>query len=123
MNKPTPKERLEHIRGSILKIKSFVKNLSTDDFLSDILVQNAVLYQFIIIGEAIRHVDKSILDKYQYPWHIPRSFRNFLAHEYHKIRLESVYNAANDLDELLQTMRSFAGAHDDGYVRLREGGH
>lgn len=104
MNKPTPKERLVHIRNSILNIKSIVKNITKDDFMSDMIRQNAVLYQFIIIGEAIRHVDNSILEKYEYPWHIPRSFRNFITHEYHKIRLESVYNAAYDLDKLLQTI-------------------
>jgi uncharacterized protein with HEPN domain len=104
MDKPTPKERLEHIKSAILKIKSFVKDKSLNDFMSDIIRQDAVLYQFIIIGEAIRQVDKSILDKYPYSWYIPRSFRNFIAHEYHKIRLESVYNADNDLDELLKTI-------------------
>jgi len=77
MNKPTPKERLEHIRNAIFKIKSFVKGLTVDDFISDIVKQNAVLYQFIIIGEAIRHVDKAILDRYPYPWHIPRSIQKF----------------------------------------------
>ncbi len=104
MDKPTPKERLVHIRSAILHIKSFVKDKSLDDFLSDVIRQNAVLYKFIIIGEAIDHVDNSILNKYPYPWYIPRSFRNFIAHEYHKINLESVYNAANDLDELLKTI-------------------
>jgi len=102
MDKPTPRERLEHIKSAILHIKSFVKDQSLNDIMSDIIRQDAVLYQFIIIGEAIRHVDKSILDKYPYPWYIPRSFRNFLAHEYHMIRLESVYNAANGFDELLK---------------------
>jgi uncharacterized protein with HEPN domain len=101
MDKPTPKERLEHIRSAILRIKSFVKDKSLNGFMSDVLMQGAVLHQFIIIGEAIRHVDKTILDKYPYQWHIPRSFRNYIANEYHKIRLESVYNATNDLDELL----------------------
>ena len=104
MDKPTPKERVEHIKSAILKIKSFVKDKSLNDFMSDIIRQDAVLYQFIIIGEAIRHVDSSILNKYPYSWHIPKSFLNFIAHEYHKIRLESVYNAANDLDELLNTI-------------------
>lgn len=104
MDKPTPKERLEHIKSAILKIKSFVKDVSLNDFLSDIIRQDAVLYQFIIIGEAILHVDKTILDNYPYPWHIPRYFRNFIAHEYHKIKLERVYNAVNDLDELLDTI-------------------
>lgn len=104
MDKPTPKERLEHIKSAILHIQSFVNEISADEFISDLIRQNAVLYQFIIIGEAIRHVDNNILEKYSYPWHIPRSFRNFIAHEYHKIRLESVYNAANNLDELLVTI-------------------
>jgi uncharacterized protein with HEPN domain len=102
MDKSTPKERLDHIKSAILQIKLFVKNKSLEDFMSDIIRQNAVLYQFIIIGEAIRHIDSFILEKYPYPWHIPRSFRNYIAHEYHKIRMESVFNAANDLDDLLK---------------------
>lgn len=104
MNKPTPKERLEHIKSAILQIKSYTREQSLDVFMSDIIRQNAVLYQFIIIGEAIRHVDNSILVKYTYPWHIPKSFRNFIAHEYHKIRLERVYSAANELDDLLKVI-------------------
>jgi len=104
MDKPTPRERLEHIREAILNIQAFVKDVSKEQFLSDKIRQDAALYRFIIIGEAIRHVDNAILVKYSYPWHIPRSFRNFIAHEYHKIRLESVYNAANDLEELLLTV-------------------
>ncbi len=104
MDKPTPKERLEHIKTAILSIQSFVRDITREEFLADKIRQDAVLYRFIIIGEAIRHVDNSILEKYSYPWHIPRSFRNFIAHEYHKIRLESVFNAANDLEELLQAV-------------------
>jgi uncharacterized protein with HEPN domain len=104
MDKPAQKERLEHIKRAILRIKSNIKDKSVDDFLSNIILQDAVLYQFIIIGEAISHVDKSILDKYSYPWHIPKSFRNYIAHEYHKIRIESVFNAANDLDDLLNVV-------------------
>jgi uncharacterized protein with HEPN domain len=104
MDKPTPKERLEHIRGAILRIRSYVIGKSVTDFLTDKVLQDAVLYQFIIIGEAISHVDNAILDKYPYPWHIPKSFRNYIAHEYHKIRIESVFNAANDLNELLEVV-------------------
>jgi uncharacterized protein with HEPN domain len=104
MDKPIAKERLEHIRGAILRIKSFLLEKSITDFLADKVLQDAVLYQFIIIGEAISHVDKAILDRYPYPWHIPRSFRNYIAHEYHKIRIESVFNATNDLNRLLEVV-------------------
>jgi uncharacterized protein with HEPN domain len=104
MDKPSPKERVQHIKSAILKIKSLVLEKSRNEFTEDLLRQDAVMYQFIIIGEAIRHIDRSILDKYPYPWHILRSFRNYIAHEYHKISMESVYNAANDLDKLLNVI-------------------
>lgn len=100
MDKPTPKERLEHILAAIESIRSFNAGIDEHTFLSDKLIQSAVLYQFMIIGEAIRYVDNIILDKYKYPWHIPRSFRNYIAHEYHRIKLERVFAASQELDEL-----------------------
>ncbi|MEP6647098.1 MAG: HepT-like ribonuclease domain-containing protein, partial [Saprospiraceae bacterium] len=71
----------------------------------DAKLQSAVLYQFMIIGEAIGHMDQSILDKHTYAWHIPKSFRNYIVHSYHGIKLERIYYAANDLkilDEVMQ---------------------
>ena len=106
MDKPSTKQRLEHICKAIALIQSFVKDQTCDGFLKDIKGQNATLYQFVIIGEAIRHIDNSLLNKYQYPWHLPRAFRNFLAHEYHKVKLESVYNTARNLASLLKTIET-----------------
>lgn len=104
MDKPTPKERIEHVLNSIGLIKEFIENIDEEAFLKDIKIQSAVQYQFLIIGEAIRHIDDKILDKYNYPWHIPRSFRNFIIHVYHGIRIERIYYAAQDLDELEKQM-------------------
>ncbi len=100
MVKPTSKERVEHILNALLNIKEFVAGISESDFLKDAKLQSAVQYQFLIIGEAIKHVDNDILTKYKYPWHVPRSFRNFIIHEYHGVKMERIYYAANDLDEL-----------------------
>lgn len=100
MAKPTPKERLEHILCAIQLIKEFVADTDVERFLNDAKLQSAVQYQFLVIGEAIRHMDESILTKYDYPWHIPRSFRNFIIHVYHGIKLERVYYATKDLDAL-----------------------
>lgn len=41
-----------------------------------------------------------MLEKYDCPWHIPRSFRNFIIHVYHGVKMERIYYAAQDLDEL-----------------------
>lgn len=100
MDKPTPKERAEHILEAIQLIREFVAGINEAAFLKDIKIQSAVQYQFLIIGEAIRYVDDNILAKYNYPWHIPRSFRNFIIHVYHGVKIERIYYATRDLDEL-----------------------
>ena len=106
MGKPTPKERVEHILEAIRLIKEFVDGMSEKTFSRDVKVQSAVQYQFLIIGEAIRHIDDELLNKYDYPWHIPRSFRNFIIHVYHGIKTERIYYATRDLDELENQMLS-----------------
>jgi uncharacterized protein with HEPN domain len=55
------KERLLHIQKSILDIERFLNDTAEDEFLNNELLHNAVLMQFIIIGEAITHVDNDIL--------------------------------------------------------------
>lgn len=105
MDNPTPKDRVEHILNAIGLIKNFVKGVDEARFSKDIMLQNAVQYQFLIIGEAIRHIDIDILGKYEYQWHIPRSFRNYIIHDYHEIKLERIYNATQDLDTLEKQMR------------------
>ena len=100
MDKPTPKERAEHILEAIKLIKEFVADMNEPTFVNDIKIQSAVQYQFLIIGEAIRYIDDAILVKYSYPWHIPRSFRNFIIHVYHGVKMERIFFATQDLDEL-----------------------
>ena len=100
MDKPTPKERVKSILNAIRLIRQFVEDEDEISFSKDIKLQSAVQYQFLIIGEAIRHIDDEILAKYNYPWHIPRSFRNFIIHVYHGIKVERIYYATQDLNGL-----------------------
>jgi uncharacterized protein with HEPN domain len=100
MDKPTPKERAQHILEAIKLIKEFVADMDETAFVNDVKIQSAVQYQFLIIGEAIRYIDDAILAKYSYPWHIPRSFRNFIIHVNHGVKMERIYFATQDLDEL-----------------------
>lgn len=70
-------------------------------FLKDNKVIYATLYQFAIIGEAIRYVDCDILEKYAYPWHKLIGFRNFILHEYHAISFRIDWEAVKgDIPEL-----------------------
>lgn len=95
------KIRLEHILKAIEDIETFVQNKSLETFCQDSILNNAVLYNFSVMGEAIIHVEADKLSKYKYPWYKVRSFRNMIAHEYFNIRLQAVWEIIeNDLPNL-----------------------
>jgi uncharacterized protein with HEPN domain len=85
------KIRLEQIQKAIQEIENYVVGETSVSFCQKNILHDAVLLQFIIIGESINHVDSEILDKFDYPWYKVRSFRNFIAHEYFNIKLEAVW--------------------------------
>ena len=87
----TDKDRLIHIIDSANLILKFCKNKTIEDFKNDEQLRSAVYYQFLIIGEAVNHLNNEIIDNNKYPWHLPRSFRNFIAHEYFGINPERVW--------------------------------
>lgn len=94
-------KRLQHILDAIDEIQKYTLDESLSSFSQTGLIHDAVLYQFSVIGEAIICVEKEKLDKYDYPWHKVRSFRNIIAHEYFNIKLAAVWAIIqNDLTEL-----------------------
>lgn len=96
-------ERLAHIKKAVSEIEIFTLNVSKNDFLNDNILSSAVLFQFSIIGEAIIHIETSLLDKYEYPWYKVRTFRNLISHEYFNIKLDAVWDIiVNDLLQLKQ---------------------
>ena len=86
------RERFMHIQKAISDIEKFLDHCGEKEFTENELLHNAVLMQFIIIGEAIVNVDEGILEKYVYPWYKVRAFRNLIAHEYFNIKLSAVWD-------------------------------
>jgi uncharacterized protein with HEPN domain len=72
-------------------IEKYTAGFTETTFESNPLVQDAVLFHFSVIGEAIIHVDKGLLEKIKYPWYKVRSFRNIIAHEYFNIKMSAVW--------------------------------
>lgn len=85
------RQRLLHIEKAIAAIEQYVKGENSATFCNTPLLHDAVLLQFIIIGEAIICIEKEKLDRYDYPWYKVRSFRNMIAHEYFNIKLSAVW--------------------------------
>jgi uncharacterized protein with HEPN domain len=77
----TSLERLKHIKESVTKIQKYSDSLTREIFLKDERAQDAIIDQFSIIGEAIKHIDPALLAKYTFPWHKRGAFRNLLTHD------------------------------------------
>lgn len=79
------------------RIVSFVKDISEEQFLTDELVQSAVIRQLEVIGEAAGRVStKFTLDHPEIPWREIVSMRNRLIHEYARVRLDVVWQAVQE---------------------------
>jgi uncharacterized protein with HEPN domain len=93
--------RLNHILRALNAIETYMRDVKEDEFTENEMLLDAVLLQFIIIGEAIVHIGREKLDKYDYPWFKVRAFRNFIAHEYFEIKPGAVWKIIRvDLPEL-----------------------
>jgi len=101
------KKRLEHMIRAIEALEIFVQNETLQSFCDNEILNNAVLYNFTIIGEALIHVEPEKLAKHDYPWYKVRSFRNMIAHEYFNIKLSAVWEIIKkDLPELKVAINS-----------------
>ena len=101
---PSDLERLQHILAAIESIETFTKKMTEEEFLKDQKTQSAVLYQFVIIGEAVAFLSLELTERVPYAWHKPRSFRNFIAHEYYGIKMWMVWNAIKEQLPELKTL-------------------
>lgn len=90
-------ERLVHILDSIEWIERYCEHVSQEEFIADEVLHNGVLYQFIIIGEEVQRLRPDIQKRYPYPWHLPKSFRNYIAHEYFGVNLRQVYRTIREV--------------------------
>ena len=92
---PSSKERIEHILLAINKIQQYTADHTLESFLKDTKTIEACLFNYTIIGEASLLIDKTVLDKIDYPWYKVKSFRNFILHEYHAIKMDVIWDTTN----------------------------
>lgn len=85
-------ERLRDIADAIATIKSHVQRARTEPSLTnDPLLHDAVLYEFIVIGEAVKHVSaETRAREAEVPWQDIAGLRDLIAHEYFHIEMSRV---------------------------------
>ena len=88
---------LKHIRDSIAKIQVYTKGVSKASFLKDTLVQDAVIRQIEIIGEAAKRLSEGIRSQHtDVPWQDILGMRNKLIHDYFGVDIEKVWLTVRD---------------------------
>lgn len=96
--KKNPIIYLEHILDSINKIERYTANLSEDDFLKNTLVQDGVIRNLEIIGEATKKLDETIRLKYpEIEWKKIAGMRDKLIHDYIGVDLWAVWGVVEKI--------------------------
>lgn len=75
--------RVYDILKSLEAIRNYTSGMSFEDFSRDRKTVDAVIRNFIIIGEAALHVPDEVCSKHpEIAWYEMRGMRNFVVHEY-----------------------------------------
>lgn len=95
--------RLDDIIESIRKIQNYTKELDYNGFVQDVKTRDAVLTNFMIIGEAVNHIPIEVINDHpEIAWHQMRAMRNVVVHGYFKIDDKILWDAVkSDLSDLL----------------------
>jgi uncharacterized protein with HEPN domain len=109
---------LDHIKQAATDACSFVQGMGKDEFLADKRTQQAIIMNFIIIGEAATKVMEGHAEFTQanseVPWRSMRNMRNRMAHGYFDINLDVVWETVQEwLPTLLKQLPAVRRVADD----------
>jgi len=83
---------LDHILAAISKIEGFTLDITQQDFENSVLIQDAVIRNFEIIGEATKKISKEITQSHpEVPWQDMAGMRDKLIHDYLDVDLDVVW--------------------------------
>ena len=103
--------RVRHILDAIGKIQRYTVEMDEAAFRDDERTADAVIRNFLVIGEATRHVPKEVRERHpEIPWPLMEGMRHVLVHDYNMIRLEIVWKTVQEsLPPLIQPLQALLG--------------
>ena len=90
---------LKHIIDAILRINEYLQEINEEEFNRNYLVQDGVIRQLQIIGEAVKQISpKTRKNNSNVPWKDMAGMRDKLIHDYFGIDIGQVWiTAKNDI--------------------------
>jgi uncharacterized protein with HEPN domain len=94
------------IAECIHRIESYTHG-GRDQFLQSTMIQDAVIRNFEIMGEAAKQLSQDFKEANpDVPWRRIGGFRDVLIHAYHRVRLDEVWVYVEGLSELKQKIQT-----------------
>jgi len=87
-------------------VLAFMQGVTKERFLDDLKTQSSVLYQLIVIGEAVKRLSGQFRDQHaDIPWSLMAGMRDHLIHAYDTVDWDEVWKTAtDDVPDLLAKM-------------------
>lgn len=84
---------LKHILDAITRIEEYTVRIEYEDFMENNLIQDGVIRQVEIIGEAAKRVSNRIREKYlDIPWKDMAGMRDKLIHDYLGVDMDALWD-------------------------------
>jgi uncharacterized protein with HEPN domain len=106
---------IDYILASIARIEEYTRDFTFEEFQTDSMRVEAVLHNFMIIGEAASRISPDLQRRLSsVPWPQMRAMRNIIVHGYFAVELEVVWDTArNDLPTLVPPLRAALAEEGD----------
>ena len=94
-NKEDTELFLDDIIEASSRISTYIKYLDSDVFMKDIMIQDAVIRNFEILGEAVKKLPQDFREEYSYVnWRGASGMRDKLIHGYFGVDLSILWSTA-----------------------------
>ncbi|NJM74866.1 MAG: DUF86 domain-containing protein [Acaryochloridaceae cyanobacterium RU_4_10] len=106
MQNPRDNATLLDIQRASLKVIQFQQGVSKAEFMEDDKTQSAIVFQLMIIGEAVKRLSQEFRALHpETPWQLMAGMRDKLIHNYDDIDLDEVWKTSTtDIPVLLSQL-------------------